>query len=220
MHEDGAICAGDSGSPSLLDDTDVVGSITIGGPAGCKNVNWAMRIDTPQARAFLGTYVTLPSICSRIGRAWRISAYPRTTGAGPERQLPNCSNHISFRSIAVVGGPQLSGCNGSGPGVEPHAPNGYLTSLTGHGKVEVGGLEPAIRIGEVRRRAGALELAVCRIAARGEARRDGHELDSISAPQRPRPYRYLKNVLERLPTQPASRIGELLPHSWTPATPS
>lgn len=60
MHEDGAICAGDSGSPSLLDDTDVVGSITIGGPAGCKNVNWAMRIDTPQARAFLGTYVTLP----------------------------------------------------------------------------------------------------------------------------------------------------------------
>jgi len=34
------------------------------------------------------------------------------------------------------------------------------------------------------------------------------------------PYRYLKDVLERLPTQPASRIGELLPHSWTPATTS
>jgi transposase len=32
------------------------------------------------------------------------------------------------------------------------------------------------------------------------------------------PYRYLKDVLERLPTQPASRIGELLPHSWIPAT--
>ena len=31
------------------------------------------------------------------------------------------------------------------------------------------------------------------------------------------PYRYLKDVLERLPTQPASRIGELLPHRWTPA---
>jgi transposase len=33
------------------------------------------------------------------------------------------------------------------------------------------------------------------------------------------PYRYLKDVLERLrlTTQPASRIGELLPHSWTPA---
>jgi hypothetical protein len=32
------------------------------------------------------------------------------------------------------------------------------------------------------------------------------------------PYRYLKDVLERLPTHPASRIGELLPHRWTPAT--
>jgi transposase len=31
------------------------------------------------------------------------------------------------------------------------------------------------------------------------------------------PYRYLKDVLDRLPTQPASRIGELLPHSWTDA---
>ena len=31
------------------------------------------------------------------------------------------------------------------------------------------------------------------------------------------PYRYLKDVLERLPTQPASRIGELLPHNWTAA---
>ena len=31
------------------------------------------------------------------------------------------------------------------------------------------------------------------------------------------PYRYLKDILERLPTHPASRIGELLPHGWTPA---
>lgn len=30
------------------------------------------------------------------------------------------------------------------------------------------------------------------------------------------PYRYLKDVLERLPTQPASRLEELLPHRWTP----
>jgi transposase len=29
------------------------------------------------------------------------------------------------------------------------------------------------------------------------------------------PYRYLKDVLERLPTQPASRLEELLPHKWT-----
>jgi len=28
------------------------------------------------------------------------------------------------------------------------------------------------------------------------------------------PYRYLENVLERLPTQPAGRIDELLPHRW------
>jgi len=28
------------------------------------------------------------------------------------------------------------------------------------------------------------------------------------------PLRYLRDVLERLPTQPASRIGELLPHRW------
>jgi len=28
------------------------------------------------------------------------------------------------------------------------------------------------------------------------------------------PYRYLKDILERLPTQPASRLEELLPHRW------
>ena len=28
------------------------------------------------------------------------------------------------------------------------------------------------------------------------------------------PYRYLKDVLERLPTQPASQLAELLPHRW------
>jgi hypothetical protein len=30
------------------------------------------------------------------------------------------------------------------------------------------------------------------------------------------PHRYLKDVLERLPTQPASRLEELLPHRWQP----
>jgi transposase len=35
------------------------------------------------------------------------------------------------------------------------------------------------------------------------ARLNGHE-----------PHAYLRDVLERLPTQPASRIGELLPHRW------
>lgn len=32
------------------------------------------------------------------------------------------------------------------------------------------------------------------------------------------PYAYLRDVLDRLPTLPASRIGELLPHNWQPAT--
>lgn len=28
-------------------------------------------------------------------------------------------------------------------------------------------------------------------------------------------YAYLRDILERLPTQPASRIDELLPHRWS-----
>jgi transposase len=32
------------------------------------------------------------------------------------------------------------------------------------------------------------------------------------------PYRYLKDVLERLPTQPASRLEELLPRQWQPSS--
>ena len=38
------------------------------------------------------------------------------------------------------------------------------------------------------------------------ARLNGHE-----------PFAYLKDVLTRLPTQPQSRIGELLPHRWRSA---
>jgi len=30
------------------------------------------------------------------------------------------------------------------------------------------------------------------------------------------PYAYISDVLARLPTQPASRIGDLLPHRWLP----
>jgi len=30
------------------------------------------------------------------------------------------------------------------------------------------------------------------------------------------PLAYLQDVLTRLPTQPASRVGELLPHRWQP----
>jgi transposase len=32
------------------------------------------------------------------------------------------------------------------------------------------------------------------------------------------PHRYLKDVMERLPTQPASRLEELLPHRWQPVS--
>jgi len=32
------------------------------------------------------------------------------------------------------------------------------------------------------------------------------------------PHAYLQDVLERLPTQQASRIDELLPHRWAPLT--
>jgi transposase len=31
------------------------------------------------------------------------------------------------------------------------------------------------------------------------------------------PYRYLRDILDRLPTQPASRLEELLPHRWQPS---
>ncbi len=53
-------------------------------------------------------------------------------------------------------------------------------------------------------RAGKRAAAVMSLVH--SARLNGHE-----------PYAYLKDVLERLPTQPASRVGEGLPHRWRPA---
>jgi transposase len=52
-------------------------------------------------------------------------------------------------------------------------------------------------------RAGKRAAAVMSLVH--SARLNGHD-----------PYAYLRDVLERLPTQPASRIGELLPHRWQP----
>jgi len=52
-------------------------------------------------------------------------------------------------------------------------------------------------------RAGKRAAAVMSLVH--SARLNGHE-----------PYAYLRDVLERLPTQPASRIGELLAHRWQP----
>lgn len=54
-------------------------------------------------------------------------------------------------------------------------------------------------------RAGQRAAAVMSLIQ--SARMNGHD-----------PYAYLKDVLERLPTQPASRIGELLPHRWQPTS--
>jgi transposase len=54
-------------------------------------------------------------------------------------------------------------------------------------------------------RAGKRAAAVMSLIQ--SARLNGHD-----------PYRYLKDALERLPTQPASRIGELLPHAWAPTS--
>ena len=50
-------------------------------------------------------------------------------------------------------------------------------------------------------RAGKRAAAVMSLVH--SARLNGHD-----------PYAYLRDVLERLPTQPASRIAELLPHRW------
>jgi transposase len=52
-------------------------------------------------------------------------------------------------------------------------------------------------------RAGKRAAAVMSLVH--SARLNGHE-----------PYAYLRDVLERLPTQPSSRIGDLLPHRWQP----
>lgn len=50
-------------------------------------------------------------------------------------------------------------------------------------------------------RAGQRAAAVMSLVH--SAKLNGHE-----------PHAYLKDVMQRLPTQPASRIGELLPHRW------
>ena len=57
---DGGTCYGDSGGPNFLGDSDVVAATTITGDAICRATNVDYRLDTPSARDFLATYVTLP----------------------------------------------------------------------------------------------------------------------------------------------------------------
>jgi len=57
---DGGTCYGDSGGPQFLGDTNTQVSITITGDTVCRATNVDYRLDTPQARAFLGQFVSLP----------------------------------------------------------------------------------------------------------------------------------------------------------------
>jgi hypothetical protein len=53
----------------------------------------------------------------------------------------------------------------------------------------------------------ALKRAAAVMSLIHSARLNGHD-----------PYAYLRDVMERLPTQPASRASELLPHCWNVST--
>ena len=57
----GGDCYGDSGGPKFLasDPTTVLATVTTG-DVPCRATTWDWRTDTPEARAFLGRYVTLP----------------------------------------------------------------------------------------------------------------------------------------------------------------
>ena len=54
------LCFGDSGSPQFEPGTLRVLSVTTGGNGQCNANNQNYRVDTPQARAFLGRFLTLP----------------------------------------------------------------------------------------------------------------------------------------------------------------
>lgn len=54
------LCFGDSGSPQFELGTLLVVSVTSGGNGQCNANNTNYRVDTPQARAFLGQFLTLP----------------------------------------------------------------------------------------------------------------------------------------------------------------
>lgn len=60
----GGTCYGDSGGPHFIhldgEETDIVASITVTGDTPCKATDKTYRTDTPSARAFLSTFVTLP----------------------------------------------------------------------------------------------------------------------------------------------------------------
>jgi secreted trypsin-like serine protease len=52
-------CLGDSGGPNFISGSNILVAITTSGNANCKGVSFALRVDTPVARAFLGEFVSL-----------------------------------------------------------------------------------------------------------------------------------------------------------------
>jgi|RhiMetdeSRZDD1v2_1073273.scaffolds.fasta_scaffold90934_2 hypothetical protein len=54
------LCFGDSGSPQIDQATGRVISVTTGGNGQCNSHNINYRVDTPQAREFLGQFLSLP----------------------------------------------------------------------------------------------------------------------------------------------------------------
>ena len=58
---EGGDCYGDSGGPKFIDGNSrmIVATVTTG-DYPCRATTWDWRLDTPEARAFLGRYVTLP----------------------------------------------------------------------------------------------------------------------------------------------------------------
>jgi hypothetical protein len=54
------VCFGDSGSPQIDPATNRVVSVTRGGNGQCNSNNYDYRLDTSQARQFLGQFLTLP----------------------------------------------------------------------------------------------------------------------------------------------------------------
>lgn len=61
-----------------------------------------------------------------------------------------------------------------------------------------------------------LELVVFQITTQKKRAAAIMSLIQSTRMNRHDPYAYLKDVLTRLPTQPASEITELLPHKWAP----
>jgi secreted trypsin-like serine protease len=63
-HGDGGTCYGDSGGPNFLgagsSETNVIAATTITGDTPCRSTNVDYRLDTPSARSFLESYVSLP----------------------------------------------------------------------------------------------------------------------------------------------------------------